>query len=295
MLDPKILKYLFKLTPERLYWALSVGLPKRFLTEYRLVADNFKQIKGSVFFLSTGRTGTNWFARLLKRDKSLAVFHEPHPPLVFQSKYLYEIRVHKNYPRDLVLEIASELFKTARTYYLLYSYRAGKRYVETNNHLTFFAPAILNLLPGTKFVHLYRHPGDFVRSGLQRGWYAPGNEKVSKLITHPDPQVWQGFNRIQKIAWLWRETNLFIENFKLSLDKSQIYNLDFSRRSVEDIVGLTEFIGAKIPVSHIKKMLGMRVNTQRFSIPPYKQWDRSKKEQIWEICGDLAGKYGYEI
>ncbi len=288
-------KFLRKIDPHNLYWLMLFGAPKRKMTSYKMVNDDFKYVRDPVFFLSTGRTGTMWFAKLLAKDRKLAVFHEAFPQLEFAGKYLYEIRVHKNYPHDLVNEFAREMFIAARAEYFVHAYRSQKRYVETNNHLTFFAPVILDLFPSVKFVHVYRHPGDFVRSGLLKGWYAPGHEKNSKLITHPDPHYWQSLSQVQKIAWLWRETNIFIENFKLTLHGDKIFNLDFSNKNTEKVKQLVDFIGARIPEHYIAKVMNKRANALPGKIPPYSQWNDEIKEQVRGICGDLAEKYGYQL
>jgi hypothetical protein len=118
-----------------------------------------------VFVLSTGRTGAALLTELLLLADGVDVHHTPRPELVRVSRRAYE-EIGGN------LDLFVEVFKTAREELLLQSVRRGRRYVETNNRVTFFAPAAAVEFPDAKFIHLTRDPATFVRSGLRRNWYS---------------------------------------------------------------------------------------------------------------------------
>lgn len=271
------------------YWLWQMGLPKRKANIYKLRSSNFEALKRPVFFLSTGRTGTKWFAQLLKTDKNLTVFHAGVPDLAIQNKFIYELK-SKN------PEISKEIFLTAREEYFVYAYKTQKQFVETNNQLVFFAPEIAELLPNAVFVHLYRHPVEFVRSGMRRGWYEDNDFTKFKLIKHSNSEVWQNYNRLQKIAWLWAETNLFIENFKQNIEKERFFDFNFNELNTENVEKLANFIGAEIPQRKIEKRLGKKENVQqKGSFKTFSDWTEQEKHQLSEICLPLAEKYGYEL
>ncbi len=192
----------------------------------------------------------------------------------------------------LVNNMARQLFLTARLDYLLYAAETGKKYIETNNHLTFFAYAITELFPQAKFIHIIRHPGDFVRSGLLRHWY-----KVPSYRIECNCQDWDTWDRIEKISWLWKETNVFIENFKKTIPASRHITIDFSSINVAQVEKLLNFIELKMPESKINRLLHRKKNTQKntLNLPPYKEWAQEDKDKVIRQTWDLAQKYGYKL
>src|SRR6056297_2758382 len=210
------LKDINNITLEDIYWRLKAGKTKKRLTVFELRADLNKHIQNPIFFLSTGRCGTKWFSELLTHSKELFVLHSPVPSLAIQNKLAYEL-FKKNSLNKNCIDLLKEIFLTGREQYLRYTYKTNKRYIETNNYITFFAPILMELFPDAKFVHLYRHPGEFVRSAIRRNYYTENNPDNLKRIVpldNPEKDHWENFSQIEKTAWLWNETNLFIEHFK---------------------------------------------------------------------------------
>ncbi|MEA3477303.1 MAG: sulfotransferase [Bacteroidota bacterium] len=295
------IKDIFKLSYEDIIWSARFGLPKKKGVIYDLRQEGFKSVDRPVFFLSTGRCGTKWFARLLSCDKHLRVFHEPQPNLGAQGKPVYEIYRNNDFSNadheDLLIK---EMFLAGREQYLRYSYKTQRRFVETNNQITFFAPAIYDLLPSALFVHVYRHPGEFVRSAMRRNFYVDGNKEDLKRITPVDQSAdhakWPHFDQLQKNAWLWNETNAFIEEFKKRIPAEQILSFNFSDLSKENIIRLIHFVGAGIPESRIVKVMGKKANIQKKgTFKAYDQWNPADKQKLQMICGKLAEKYGYQL
>ncbi len=295
------IKDIFKLSSEDIYWSLKFGIPKKKGVIYDLRNEGFKTIDRPVFFLSTGRCGTKWFASLLGSDKHLKVFHEPQPNLGSQGRVVYEIyRKNELTVSENENELITEMFLAGREQYLRYSFKSQKRYVETNNHITFFAPAIHELLPSALFVHVYRHPGEFVRSAIRRNFYTEGNKEDLKRITPVDKTVdsamWQHFDQLQKNAWLWNETNALIEDFKSKIPAEQVLSFNFNELTKEHVINLIHFVGAGVPESRISKAMGRKSNTQKKGkFSSYKDWNSTDKEKLQKICGRLANDYGYQL
>jgi len=295
------LKEIKDLTFEDIIWTLRFGKPVRKGTIHDLRVDGFKNINRPVFFLSTGRTGTLWFSKLLSLDKHVKVKHKPVPDLAFQGRFVWEMYVKNNFnlPEEKTRSL-EEIFLSAREQYLRYSFKTNKRYIETNNYITFFAPVIAGLIPDSIFVHLYRHPGEFARSAIRRNYYQNNNaDDIKRIIPVnilPGDRKWEEYSQIEKTAWLWFETNSFIEEFKSNIPTERIYTLDINELNLENVLKLIRFAGISIKISKVEKMLKRKANVQKTgSFKVYNDWGRDQKEELANICGELSDKYGYKL
>lgn len=285
---------------EELYWFAKLGKPKRKLSVYNLREDLSTYISQPVFFLSTGRCGTRWFSDLLAKKKELALFHSPVPSLAIQSRLAWELtnRYAFNMPGE-VHDLLGELFFTGREQHLRYTAKTKKRYIETNNYITFFAPVLSSIFPDAKFVHLVRHPGGFIRSGLDRSYFTSGEADDIKRIQPLSVDTntyWQGLSPYGKVAWLWNETNQFIDRFRQTLpnDRSMVFPFDLSETG--GIQKILDFISVEIPEKRIKSMLSVKKNVQKKrSYPPFDQWKDEHKEEVKAICSKQAELYNFQF
>lgn len=255
--------------------------------------DTIRTHYNPVFVLSTGRCGTLFLSNLLEEIVYFDVFHAPKPELYYTSKVAYE-KFEKN--PDLIKQI----FTACRFEILLESYRRNRRYIETNNRITFFAYAINELYPNSSFIHLIRHPGDFVRSGISRNWYF-GEEKndLGRIIPENNLSEWINYSKIEKISWLWNETNTFIEKFKkhvndekriLTIKSEDLYN---SKNAVLKIIKFLDV--EKIPEKKISKKMNKPVNVQKKSIiNKYNDWDEKEKYELKKHI-NINDIYGYHL
>ena len=239
--------------------------------------------------LSTGRCGTKWLTELLCKDARLRVNHSDYPELLRESRLAYE-----GYAEDP--RLFHEILRATRDGYLLDSHRRGQRYVETNPRITFFAYAVREVYPKARFVHLSRHPGDFVRSGIRRNWYT-GTYYDQSRPRMQDQEKWDRLTPIEKIAWLWNETNQYIEDFLASRESP----VDCIQVKCEEMFGdvhvaarLCEFVGADVSMGDIESMHRRRVNRQRTgSMRSYDSWSYEEREQLRRFA-KLAERFGYE-
>ncbi len=208
-----------------------------------------------VFVLSTGRVGTMLLTRLFELEDGLHIEHEALPEMLFAGKTAY------NAPENL--EFAKGAFMAGRYEAIRDCHMQGQRYVETNNRLTFFAPAMAELFPKAKFIHLLRHPDSFVSSGIQRNWY------TGKTITDEgriQPPSDAGAETTQdKIAWLWNATNAFIDEFKEGAGKDRTLTVRsedlFS--NVEEAQRIMNWLDFNASTASIKRVLDTPVNKSR--------------------------------
>lgn len=248
-----------------------------------------------VFFLSTGRTGTKLFSSLLEEDHSLKVYHAPRPELILEGRFLYEN--HRDAGRDMTPQAERAFFLLGRGDILFETEQHAKQYVETNNRVTFFLHCIKQVIPHARFVHLYRHPGEFIRSGVRRNWYSGSHEHDLGRI-EPVSGIhrtrWPQYSVEEKIAWLWDETNRYILEQLHSLPSDRYFSLNFNEMNVDNLEDMIRFIGADIGREHIIKAINKPVNVQQSgSYPHYWEWSDELKEKLENICGPLMSELGY--
>jgi len=284
---------------EELLFIKRFGIPEKKAKIVHLRKNNFRNMPAPIFFLSTGRCGTNWFVYLLSKTRGLKVFHEPKPNLGIQGVLMYNYLKESNYSLDeKIKNIFKEIIYIAGEQYFRYSYKTDNRYVETNNQITFFAPILAEMFPHAKFIHIFRHPGEFVRSALRRNFYSNDNvddmKRIKPIQVTPYFDKWEDYSPIEKASWLWNETNSFIERFKSSVGETRCYTFNFNNISIDEIVPLLDFLDVQIPRNKIAKKISKRTNVQtRKEFPLYNEWKDSDKVLLKKHCNDLASKYGY--
>ena len=208
-----------------------------------------------VFVLSTGRVGTMLLTRLFELEKGLHIEHEALPEMLYTGKLAYADPSNIEFTKGAFMAGRYEAIRDCQLQNL--------RYVETNNRLTFFAPAMAALFPNAKFIHLLRHPDSFVSSGIQRNWY------TGKTITDEGriaPAKDSGIESQQdKIAWLWNATNAFIDDFKEGAGKDRTLTVRsedlFS--NAEEAESILNWLDFKADKTSIQKVLNRPVNTSR--------------------------------
>jgi hypothetical protein len=193
--------------------------------------------------------------RLFELEKGLHIEHEALPEMLYTGKLAYADPSNIEFTKGAFMAGRYEAIRDCQLQNL--------RYVETNNRLTFFAPAMAALFPNAKFIHLLRHPDSFVSSGIQRNWY------TGKTITDEGriaPAKNSGIERQQdKIAWLWNATNSFIEDFKEGAGKDRTLTVRsedlFS--NTEEAERILNWLDFKADKTSIQKVLNRPVNTSR--------------------------------
>jgi hypothetical protein len=283
----------FEHLSKQLYGAADKVVPEKKLFLYDLEQQNWESIR-PCFVLSTGRCGTELLNRLFLLSPDADTHHEPTPELVRASKRAYEELSHAP-------EIFREVFKSAREEYLLKSARQDKIYIETNNKVTFFAPIIRDVFPKTIFIHLVRHPGSFVRSGIRRKWYTTDHSHDAGRIVPLSGEWkkrWATMSPIEKNGWLWNETNQYIENYLRTLtpDNYIFVKAEDLFQNPDETKRIFEFIGLSgYSPKKVEKIISKPVNAQKKGqFPPYREWPDSDKAALKRVA-PLADKYGYQL
>jgi hypothetical protein len=255
----------------------------------------------SVFILSTGRAGSKFLAALLDQSGNVTAYHEPRPTLQYFSNYAFHCQDE---------EILSKIINAARMELILEVFIKNKIYVESNQCLAFFAPVIANLFKKSKFVHLVRHPGDFVRSAIRKGWHKNDSIWESGRVKMADKNLWSKMDQIEKLSWVWNITNRFIEEFKSGIedDRINVCKLENLSENKEKIKELLQFARArdtqweKIKVLQKEGVNKFRIGPNEppnmkktYDFPVYTEWNNGMKKKLKTIVNDLAVLYGYRL
>jgi len=279
------------------------------LSEHNFRTEIIQNKKFSpIFFLSTGRTGTQLFAELLEHSKQTKVFHSPsalfcnaQSELIEQGKVSYEMYKKYGLDNEQTNDLVSQIFMASREDLLYKSYLHDKVYIETNNRITFLAPAIKKIFPHAKFVHLYRHPGEFIRSGIRRNYYIGDDNHQIGMIrpinTDSYFNLWKDMDSVEKVSWLWNETNSFIDDFFQTITRKDYIQFNFNNLTVEHINELMNFLNINdISEKTIKKAIDTPKNIQKSgSLKKYNKWIDEDKSKVKKICNNLSIKYGYKL
>jgi hypothetical protein len=258
-----------------------------------------------VFILSTGRAGSKFLPGLLNLSPNIAAYHEPRPTLEYFSDYAYYHRQEE--------ETLAKMIDAARMESILEDFIKDKIYVESNQCLTFFAPALARLFKKSRFVHVVRHPGDFVRSALRKGWHKNDTIWESGRLKMADEKQWAEMDQIERLAWLWNATNQFIEDFKRSVENERVafFKLEDLSTDAADAGAVKELLrftgGKEIPGDAIEKIQNTKVNELYIGpdepanmkkiadFPIYKEWSDELKEKLKRHTQELAFSYGYRV
>jgi hypothetical protein len=256
-----------------------------------------------VFVLSTGRCGSKFICNLLGLSPEVAAHHEPEPILQYFSNYAYH---HQNDG-----EILTGMIHAARMELVLRDYNENKIYVESNQCLTFFAYALSNLYPRSKFVHLIRHPGDFVASAVKKGWHLNDSIWEAGRVRMAGHDAWTRLTHIEKLSWTWHTTNEYITRFGTDLEQGR-----FAAYRIEDILSdeqparsLMAFTGIKNEVmsESINTLRNKKINEleihaneppnmkKQAVFPVYREWPQEMKDGLAVYTKELPRTFGYEL
>lgn len=278
----------------RNYFTTARYLRTREVTNYLDLPKKIFIETEPVFVLSTGRCGTELLVKLFRITKAGMILHEPRPRIFLASKMAYEMNEEQLYTKKMA-------FLGARYDLLKDAYLREKRYIETSNRMTFFADAIYNLFPKSKFIHLVRDPRSFVRSGIRRNYYTGNENDDGRLVPNESDPIynqWNNFSQIRKIGWLWNETNRYIEELKLSFNPNRVLTIkaeDLFQMSSTFLL-ICSFLDLKPPSEkRINTIISKPMNRQyKGFFPKFDDWSDEQKAELNAVA-NLIKLYGYSL
>jgi hypothetical protein len=182
--------------------------------------------------------------------------------------------------------------------------------VESNQCLTFFAPAIASLWKKAKFVHLVRHPGDFVRSAVRKGWHKNDSIWESGRVKMVDQDLWARLDHMEKLGWLWNTTNQFVEDFfrQIENERTALFKIEDLFQDIDTVKALFRFIGTEtITEEQILEIQCARINEMEihpdeppnmkkmWDFPLYNDWNDKMKKRLKIYAEKLGLTYNYDL
>ncbi len=256
-----------------------------------------------VFVLSTGRSGSKYIHQILSLADSTISFHEASPTLMYFSNFAYHNKEQK--------ELLKAMFLAARMELVLNAFNKNQTFIESNQCIVFFASAIKDVFQNARFIHLIRHPGDFIRSAIMKGWHLNDSIWESGRVRINNDKEWNKLNHIEKLAWVWATTNSYIKRFLNTLESNKAFatRLEDIVCNQEYLAHLISFVGCQdeVPLEKIKELQSIKVNELHIheneptnmkkisSYPHYSEWCDFDKEKVRKVVGELPSEYGYEI
>lgn len=257
--------------------------------------DNVLEQAEPTFVLSTGRCGTKLLTEAFETLPGVICQHTPTPELLYESRLAYEAGEQGK-------EMRRSAIRGARFELIAEAYLRERRYLETNNRVTFFAGELAEIFPRSRFVHVVRHPVDFVRSGARRDYYRGCYGDIGRIRPTSGEWLtaWDTLGDIGRIGWLWNETNAFIENVKRSLpaERCLMVKAEELFRDPEVLLGIGEHAGlTTLPDrGRVLSLLSQPVNpsVEPEEIAAFETWSEEEKQTLRRVA-PLAENYDYAL
>lgn len=254
------------------------------------------------FFLSMGRSGTQFLASLLSKAPGTLVYHEP----AEEDRVYFGLRYAGTFDKVMDAYLERRFQKLLK--------QTGKNYEvygEVNSYLRYETEWLRKKF-NPVFFHLVRDGRDFVRSAYTRGVYTLDDRKWMIVPGDQDPMAekWENTDRFQKLCWYWKHTNEYIASRveRTVLFEKLLTDYDYFKDNVLGPLGLsiphgTWSAAVKKPKNtskrailrkKIKRMILFQPKEKRIKpLPHWSQWDNKRKELFNEICFETMKKFGY--
>ncbi len=252
-----------------------------------------------VFMLSTGRTGTQTMANVLRLSAKVLAEHEPRPRLVKSSFDAYMDVENEDWMArwtDFVLAVRDD--------FVLEANAKGQVYVESNNRLTYVAPAVAAAFPASKFIFSHRDPYQVIQSGMRRGAYAGPNmawnfARIRPRAGEPYADAWETMTPLAKEAWRWARINQISIDFMETLPAGRGMELPARRLfggSNEMIEEIFAFIGVPCPdMADIQRVMGKKMKAQAHFNGLSFEWTEADYKLVRPYIASVAEALGYEL
>lgn len=255
-----------------------------------------------VFVLSCGRSGSKFVHNLLEKSEQARSYHEAFPNLMYFPQYAFYHQENRDVLKMMVWASRMEI--------ILDAFNENRIYMEANQCLAFFAPVLNDIFPRSKFIHLVRHPGDFVRSAVRKGWHSNDSIWEAGRLKMKDPE-WEEMSSVGKLSWLWTQTNRYLSSVLSEFSPGRVLfvKAEDMFSGLDTLKNIYDFCGVSIPLSDEDLAAFMKKPVNELlihpnepatmkkvaSFPRYQEWDRALKEELRRLTGSLAHQYGYEI
>lgn len=255
------------------------------------------------FAVGTGRCGTTFLAKLMKKESEISSVHERNPLNETFHRYCkwYQLPIdHEGFLETKRREIQEDLkhfsFSFESSAYL--SLSIEELYQDFN----------------AKFILMVRSPDKVINSYIKKGWYEkpiirsnkdlpPSFQECSqfcyflgRIIPSGDEYLkWYNMTRVGKLAWYWNALNKSVLKQFDQIPKSHWRIQKLEDFSFHKYLELAEFIGFKSTISeayfnHISKI---RPNSFH-NVPSITSWSSLEVQEFEQEVNPMANILGYE-
>lgn len=257
------------------------------------LASRQAEVSRYVWCLSTGRVGTKTLAALGALAGEIDARHEPKPLLYGLGRMAYLADGNEE-----VHEVLREALGACRSPVGVYQHNIC---LETSPQGTFLAGQLKELFSQSRFIHIVRHPGSVIRSGMRRGWYNGHDHdrwRITPRTGTAAADSWERWSILEKNAWLWAETNRWIRSFLETLPREErlvIRSEDLFKGDEVVVRDFYEQLGAAVPSKQkLEKVLGKTLNRQKTgNFPEWKDWSDEQFAVVGPHVEELMAYYSY--
>ena len=246
--------------------------------------------KRVIYIVSTGRTGTKFFADYFNKLSDVRAVHEPSPSRILRM--WTNARLEKRATKSKMLKI----FISKRRAML--NEVSEPIYIESNPFVVGFTDILPQAVNHPEIIHVVRDPRTYIKSALNHG----NTHGVKKIINTYLPYWYPDISKIvharrklsekEIVAHYWTIINKFLEEAKKSIPAQnyhlfkyeEIFNNDNSIKKISKIVGSKDNKNFKIKAINKSKD---RV------IADWIDWSNEECRSINKICGKMMKYYGY--
>ena len=259
-----------------------------------------------IFLISTGRTGTKFFATYFNQHKPFwgyHIYHEPQPNMEgFCFDYHKKIYTEEK-AEEIFLENRDTLIKNAK-----------QLYFESNGNFGFLFPLLRNLYKDSYFILIIRDPITYTRSVANRVLKTDsGNiqkysiDKYWLLKSNMLPKdkyygKWSEFDMYEKTAWTWRFRNSTYLNYVENDEKSMVVRfedvfLDPNKPGIDQMNDfLKNTVKTRLKIKKADPLFNKKVNTNARQIDTAFGSEYIKNSKYYkELVSDLTEKFGYTL
>ena len=236
-----------------------------------------------VQILSPGRSGTRWLANVLLDCSNSALICHASPRTLAEPGYLFN--------QGLISDSeALGAYRYSRSFYLKYTSVLKKCFFDLDCKNTPLAPVIAANYENCKFVILIRDPIDFIKSGINRGYFRSKDpqawghlEEFPVDFVQESSDEWQVF----KIASFWRSIALLSQEMLINHPELTIA-LDCRRMftDVGVVNGLLDWLAIKY-LPYKSTFYGKKANASKsFALLSTNQLNLLSSSEIRDFCLD---------
>ena len=137
---------------------------------------------------------------------------------------------------------------------------------------------------------------------MRRGWYdnhPMDNTRLKPISQSEDYKLWQQWGTLEKICWLWKETNVWINRFMQTLPAEQklfLRSENIFLNKKEEINNFFDFLNTPLPLNkRIRIILSKKLNAQKSGdFQEFPDWSDELHAKFYRIAGESAKLFGYD-